>query len=353
MDAYRIVERRRAIEKALNYIYELACDEERFKEWGHDMLCCFHGIAATSSDSRLKKMARQMGRERAARWRLDNSEVPEDADAGTIINLVFGCLSADRLGVRDKGIKTEIKAAAGRLSAEDYYWFDPSKEPPPADVPEDCECGAANSRGATACGECRASLVMKSPYLVWTDALIMTYMGERYGARLGASYSQAIKWLPHMKPFPVRNRGANPDFSHAVYAVTHVVYTLNDYSKYRLSPSIFCDEFEFLKSNLEEVVALEDPEMMGEFLDAVRAFGLSDFDPLVRAGMDFLLSRQNTNGSWGEKTEEVYRQYHPTWTAIDGLREYCWKGEGLSFPKLKHMFERSRSRVLKQTPAVL
>jgi hypothetical protein len=86
---------------------------------------------------------------------------------------------------------------------------------------------------------------------------------------------------------------------------------------------------------LEEAVITDDPEMMGEFLDALRAFGLTDEHPLIRRGVDYLLARQNADGSWGECEEgDLYNLYHPTWTAIDGLREYRWRGLGLSFPEL-------------------
>jgi hypothetical protein len=45
----------------------------------------------------------------------------------------------------------------------------------------------------------------------------------------------------------------------------------------------------------------------------------------MRSGFDFLLSRQNPDGSWGiTKTTDIDRRYHSTWTAVDGLREYRW-----------------------------
>ena len=124
---------------------------------------------------------------------------------------------------------------------------------------------------------------------------------------------------------PYRPRAGNPEFIQTVYAVTHIVYTLNDYSKYQLSPRCLPDEFNFLKATLTEAVALQDSETMGEFLDSLRAFGLTESDPLIRTGMDYLLRTQNPDGSWGEvDTSDLYG-YHPTWTAVDGLREYRWK----------------------------
>jgi hypothetical protein len=70
-------------------------------------------------------------------------------------------------------------------------------------------------------------------------------------------------------------------------------------------------------------------------MDSLRSFGLTSRHPLMREGAEYLLARQNPDGSWGDlETENIYQRYHPTWTAMDGLREYRWRGERLSFPKL-------------------
>jgi hypothetical protein len=129
-----------------------------------------------------------------------------------------------------------------------------------------------------------------------------------------------------MRPYRRRDQGTENDFYSTVYSITHVVYTMNEYSKYSLSPKSLPDEFAYLKTNLKESILMHDPETMGEFLDTLRSFGLKDSDPLIRSGMDFLLSTQNPDGSWGDtRTDDIYLRYHPTWTAIDGLRDYKWK----------------------------
>jgi hypothetical protein len=140
-----------------------------------------------------------------------------------------------------------------------------------------------------------------------------------------------------MRPYPNRSRhGDGLDFYWSIYAVTHVVYTLNDYSAYQLSPSWLPDEYAFLKRNLTEAIKMEDPEALGEFLDCLKSFGLAENHPLIRKGLDYLLSCQNSDGSWGEpNADDIYVRFHSTWTAIDGLREYNWRGKRLSFQRLK------------------
>ncbi len=87
----------------------------------------------------------------------------------------------------------------------------------------------------------------------------------------------------------------------------------------------FAEEFEHLNANLRQAITEQDPETMGEYLDSLRSFGLTLRDPLVRTGFEYLLSAQNDDGSWGDtKDPDPYGRYHPTWTAIDGLRDYRW-----------------------------
>jgi hypothetical protein len=333
--------RRQAIRRGLEFIYRTACDPVHFAEYGSDLLSCFCWITLTSRDAGLRAMARKMGDERASQWRRDHQSVPPVADADTISFLVYGSYAAHLLGFPDQALKKELQRASGSYPAQDYLWFDPVVEPPPGDVPEQCKCGLWNKRGAKRCRRCRKRLTNMSRYKVWYYALTTTFTGDRYGVKLGAHYRDVLKWLPAMRPYRGCEADCNPDFYDTVYAITHIIYTLNDYSAYQLSPDLLPQEFAFLKTNLKESIRQQDPETVGEFLDALRAFGLTSRHSLIRMGLDYLLAEQNSDGSWGAmKTDDIYARYHPTWTAIDGLREYAWRGEGLSFPKLKPWLNR-------------
>jgi len=345
MRPFKLKERERAIGRGLKFIYQVACDEECFAVYGHDLLNCFYFISATSLDPSLRRTARRLGRERARLWRQQHSRLPRGTDAGVVSEYIHGSYAADRLGLRDPALKAQLRRAAESIKVIDYFWFDPVNEPPPSDVTEPCWCGTWNERGRKTCRQCRKRLVVINRYKLWYDALIAAYNCERVGVRVGASYWDVLKWLPALRPYRGREGGDNPDFYDCLYAVTHIVYTLNDYSLYRLSPRWLPQEYAFLKTNLGEAIATEDPDMMGEFLDSLKAFGLKDRHPLIRTGMEFLLSCQNADGSWGDTgAEDVYERYHPTWTAIDGLRRYSWRGERLSFPRLKPMLLAMNSR---------
>jgi hypothetical protein len=107
---------------------------------------------------------------------------------------------------------------------------------------------------------------------------------------------------------------------------------VNDYNAHPVSRDALPDEFAFLKTHVMDRQILNDGEMLGEFMDTLRAFGLTTRDEIIQRGFAELLSRQNPDGSWGDlASRDIYDRYHPTWTAIDGLREYRWeKSERLS-----------------------
>lgn len=330
-------ERVRAVRRGLEFIYEVACEPEHFAEFGSDLVSCFYFTAETSLDATLRRTARRMGRERARQWRRERPTLPPDADADTILDYIHGSYAADGLGVSDPQLKEQIRREAARFDVHDYNSFDARIEEPPADVPVECGgCGFWNERGRKRCWECRRGLEYSTRYAVWYYALMRTYMGECYGVTASGRYADVLRWLPLMRPYRGREEDRNPDFYDAVFAVTHIVYTLNDYDLYQLSPRWLPAEFAFLKASVREAIALDDAEMLGEILDALKAFKLTDDHPLIREGMDYLLACQNADGSWGDASASwIYARYHPTWTAIDGLRDHAWRGTRLRFPEVK------------------
>jgi hypothetical protein len=181
---------------------------------------------------------------------------------------------------------------------------------------------------------------MRTRQDVWYDALIMAYTGERAGVPLGASYEEVFRWLPTLRPYSAATQGAGgTEFYDTAYALTHVVYTLNDYGQTSLSPRWLPREFEFLRANLREAVRLGDADMLGEFVDSLRAFGLTERDAEIREGVSYLLSHQNADGSWGDRDEQdVYLRYHPTWGGVAALSRYPFaRGQSPRFARVRNL----------------
>jgi hypothetical protein len=333
--------KRASIKRGLDFIYRVAGTTDGFDSYGSLLVCCFALVGATSRDASLRQLARSRAQKLAQRWERAHPLVPPDASPELVLDFVLVRYALSRIALRDVVRNTQIRTGVKRFSAEDSLGFDPVSEPPANDLSYACDCGLKNQRGRKFCKQCRRRLEIQSRYRVWMRALASTYVSERCGTLFGARYLDVLKWLPAMRPYPV-GADENVEFLRdAIYAVTHIVYTLNDYGTYRLRPGWLPREFAFLKANVAAACERKDPELLGELLDSLKAFGLRASHPLIMRGTKYLLEEQNEDGSWGDPDEENIRtRCHTTWTAIDGLRAYAWRGERLSRPEVKAMFKR-------------
>lgn len=342
----QIARKRVSIKRGLDFLYRVANSKEGFDSYGSLLVCCFALIGATSREQDLREQVRSRARRLVQRWRVEHPLLPTDAGPDELLRFALVSYAVDRLGLHDNQLKAQLRTAVKRFSAQALLGFDPIVEPPPSDLSFACECGRENERGRTFCKQCRKRLQVRSRYRVWMGAQVKTYLGERCGALFGARYAHVLKWLPVMRPYP---SPADEDVElsrDAAYGVTHLVYTLNNFSTYRLSPRLLSPEFAFLKSHVIAACEREDPELLGELLDSLKAFGLPGTHPLIVRGTEYLLETQNEDGSWGDPDEENVRtRCHTTWTAIDGLRTHAWRGERPLSPELKSILRQETNQI--------
>lgn len=330
-----------AIERGLAFIYRFGSKAERLANYGSFLICCFALVGATSRNPKLRRLGRERAKQLLRRWSRLHPSLPADATSDLLLEFALVGYAQRRIGVRDPAGTVQLRVAARRFAATDLLGFDPGTEPPPNDLPYPCDCTFQNPRGRKACRQCKRRLRIQSRYRVWMEALANTYVAERCDVVFGARYADVLKWLPFMRPYPVGGEDDEEVVRDAIYAVTHIVYTLNDYNTYRLSPRWLPQEFAYLKTSVEDACAQHDPELLGELLDSLKALGLPTHHPLIQRGSRYLLTEQNEDGSWGDPGEENIRtRCHMTWTAIDGLRTCAWRGERLSRPELKSILKR-------------
>lgn len=328
--------RAHAIARGMTFIERVSRNAAGFAQYGTGLLYCCSFMADTARDRELARCARSLAIRGFEHWRSYNGELAPDAEPEIVVDAINCYAAAERIGFRDPSRKAKLRRAARKYTVEDFLQFDPREEDSPANVPETCRCLLENLRGRRVCAnpECREKLAMQSRHRVWCIALTSVFCADRYGAPIGIRYAEIMQALPRMRRYAGPREGNGRPFYDALYAITHIVYTMNDYGRYLLSPSWLPHEFDFLMRHLYAGIETDDPDMVGEFLDSLRAFGLSDEHPYINAGFDYLLGCQNRDGSWGDRALDPYARFHATWAVIDGLREFRWNEERLSFPEL-------------------
>ena len=310
-----------AAHRGLQLLRRLASRKSTFARYSGHLLPAFYFIATTSRDPALRRGALIAGRERARYWKQQWYARRQKLDAGTVLDAIGAAYAAEQLGIPHHPIRRELEAAIARCSTVELLGFDPVSEHIPRDIPEDCECGVVNERGRRRCRACRRHLAPRSRYEVWYTALISLYFCERYALPLPVSFVDVMSLLPTLRPYP---RPRSRYYRDAIYAVTHIVYTLNDYNRSKVPARLLRRERAFLKASLPWAIRQGEADTVGEILDSLAGCGLADTDPLMVRGRAFLLERQCEDGGWGDEDDE-YGRFHSVWTCIDGLRDYRWR----------------------------
>lgn len=329
---YTAADKTEAMLKGIQFIYDSSLDPENFKKFGEDYLWCYYSLGAATANPKFKETCLRMGQERAKLWRQLNQRVPDDADVDMIYHYAYGSYGADKLGIIDEAIKEQLKRAIVRFTPEDLIGFDPTKGPIPTDIPEPCHrCKTKNARGVKVCKKCGAELTMVKPHDLLFEALVATYSGDAYGVPLGASFADVAQWIPQIRPYEWNGTKPDWNFYTIAYTITHIVYTLNDYNRWRLKKEWLPQEYAFLKKHLRLNIQANDPETLGEFVDSLKAFGMTNDDPEIREAIEYLLSHQNPDGSWGNRDDpDIYNRYHTTWCSVGALMDFAWLGEGVT-----------------------
>lgn len=307
--------------RGLRRLHAIAHRPGTFAEYGGHLLLAFSQIATTSSGTALRRAALALGRERTRAWQGGWSETRCRLDADTVLNEVIASYAAERLGVPHDAIRSDLHVLIAGCTVPALLYFDPREEPPPCDIPAECGEGHINGRGTTRCASCGAGLAMKSRYEIWHYALTNAYFCEHQNMPLSVRYAHVLQHLPTLRPYP---QSGSEDYYDSIYAVTHLIYTLNAYGASPVSRTELAEECRFLELSMPWVLEQGGVDTIAEVVESLVALGLPDEDPRIEHARGLLLQRQREDGGWGDEADD-YRCFHNVWAALDGLREFAWR----------------------------
>lgn len=307
----------------MRFISRVASDDDVAAYLGTGLLYSLASLARSAADPALRQSARELGRKSFRLWERRLFESPDFADIEWVGEAVRGHGAGASLGLRRPAVREALRAAVTAFDAVALIGFDADRGPPRAP-------GFGGPRKPSP-----ASDATQSRWRIWCMGLTSAWCGEQGGVPLGARYAQVLRWLPHMRGYEAAWHHDRALFHDVAYAVSHVVYTLNNYGQFLLNPRWLPHEYLFLRAALPEAITMGDADLTGEMLDSLRAFGVPDHDSMVTLGNQYLVDSQNADGSWGcWDADTFYTGFHATWAAIDGLRDYRWTGPRLAFPDL-------------------
>lgn len=240
-----------------------------------------------------------------------------------------------RFNVHD--MKRHLQDKILHFDVTDMLGYDPTSRKVPLTDPKHCgHCGKLNLRGSTNCIDCNAHLRARIDYGALTDALVWTYLFEELRLPLlcnnaSVSFLDVVAILPAVRIYQRIDELGHDFFRLQCYFVTHYIYVMSDWGRHMIHRELFEEEFVFILSNLGQVTSLEDPELVGEFIQCLRILGISSTDstvwPLIHDAMLFLLQlEQHCSGHavWSKPTDTPYDRYHTAYCAAIGLMSYSF-----------------------------
>ena len=291
-----LVARLRAVRKALALLHSIAKREPVFAEYGGHLLLAFCQIASTSRSTSIRRLGLDAGRERAAHWKAQWTHTRRHLTCDNVLQHVIASYAARRMGVWAEEIRADLRAALAAYPVRSLLLYDPSIEDPPDNVPDE------------------------SRWSLWYYALTSAWFCECHDVPLGIRFVDVMQQLSRLPRYPPPG---SPDYYDSIYAVTHLVYTLNGYGRSRLPQGLLSAETDFLTLAMRWALEQQEADTIGEIVDSLLALGVDEHDALIVAGRRFLLDTQRDDGGWGD--EDDYGSFHTVWTAIDGLRDYNWR----------------------------
>jgi len=123
------------------------------------------------------------------------------------------------------------------------------------------------------------------------------------------------------------------------YALTHVIYALNNFDERSLPPTLFPPTVPaFLREQLRGAMKADDPDLAGELLDCLKCLGEGG-SPLVVEAEQFLVARQSAaDGGWVCKGEaDLYSRYHASLVAVAALLDHSYRAHGPAFAGAVHV----------------
>ena len=120
------------------------------------------------------------------------------------------------------------------------------------------------------------------------------------------------------------------DYKLQCYYLTHLIYVFSDWGQHCLCRQLYAEEFEFIVRNMKFAIYLDDPEIVGEFIQCLKIMQVTKRSdpliwPLIEMGYKYLVAKEEKGGKkgmWVSDRETLYNRYHSSYCAAIGILDY-------------------------------
>ena len=205
-------------------------------------------------------------------------------------------------------------------------------------------CGQyQNMEDRLVCPACKASLIHPSDLdalcesLVWTSVYRDVGVSPLECSNAACYLDSSLRFIRHVRPYrSLRELGADL-FRFQCYLVTHLTFVLStsdsragcSWYAHLLDRRLLLEEWLFLHANLDAVIHMGDPELVGEFVAALRLLGAQDGMACMRKGYAYLLQSELAGtqaGAWVGSGASFYKRYHAAYCAAIALADMSTDG---------------------------
>lgn len=190
------------------------------------------------------------------------------------------------------------------------------------------KCGRYEKMSRVHCPTCKKPLQRDTDWEALTEAMVWTSLFAELGCAVKTcTLDQVFRFIPLLRPYGTFQFQGRDSYILMCYFITHLVYVASGWGAVCLGPHwrYFVEERLFLRANMNVVVeTLKDPELVGEFVHALRILGEDDWSHPMTQGIVFLLETEE-KGRFVEDGDPYRKRYHAAFCGIAGLAQ--WKFE--------------------------
>ena len=339
-------QKRTAILRGLDFLQTMGetlfRNEQLSSKHGADVLLPFYVPPLKAAGTPEERHALKVAHRLAAEWRSRAAKVhklPPNMSPTELLDMMQGLYSLECLGLEEPNLHEQLFERSAAFGAVDFFKYDPNVGEPAANLREVCMCGAKPPAGAAECPGCRRATIPMSKFDVWLEALVWGFHGCRMRIGLGACFFSILKQVcgAFGALYPKRKELCEKDRHYLTYALTHVIYALNNFDERSLPPSLFPPEVPaFMREQLKHAIKANDPDLAGELLDCLKCLGEGGSDSAVAAEKFLVRCQSAADGGWVCKGEaDLYSRYHASLVAVAALLDHSYAAHGSCFPRAK------------------